>query len=219
MVTHQIGHHLRDIVGHQRPFRLGVGEPAETGVDRPGQDVSHTDPVVANFLHQRLAERVERRLRRAVRRAIGKWILSRKTADVHDPPAAALAHLRQDRATTVEHAGQIRIEDGVPRLERHVGCRLERADAGVVDQNIDTAELVDSGRNKVLHVRVVAHVSPHREHALAQPLPGFMERPVAGPRYCHVCAAARQLARNRKPDPARPTCHEGDLSIERRHGY
>jgi len=65
-------------------------------------------------------ERIQPRLRSAVGRAAGERIASREAADVDDPAAAAPLEMRNRCARAEEHAGQVRLDDAVPRRGREV---------------------------------------------------------------------------------------------------
>ena len=65
-----------------------------------------------------------------------------EAADVDDPAAAALFEVRNGGVTAVKDAGEIRVEHAVPFLHRRLGDGLEHANAGVVDQDVEAAELL-----------------------------------------------------------------------------
>src|SRR5438034_9298289 len=88
ILSKQVQHDLSHIAGRCFPVGTCVfGTPGEAGGNRPREHVAHADVVVADFLHQRFAERVQARLRRAVGRTVDKRILSGEAADVDDEAA------------------------------------------------------------------------------------------------------------------------------------
>jgi len=93
-----------------------------------------------HFLHQRFTERVDGCFRGAVRRAAGKGVLAGQAADIDDPATAAPLHVRNRGVAAVEHAAHVGIDDVVPRRHVHVGDVAEDADAGVVHENVESAE-------------------------------------------------------------------------------
>ena len=95
--------------------------PPKPVATEPGHDVADADVVVADLLHQRLAECVEPCLRRAVCRAADKRIFTGQAADVDDPSAASALEVRQRRATAVEDSAQVRVDHVLPVRRGHVG--------------------------------------------------------------------------------------------------
>ena len=162
--------HPRATASSPRRCRLAAGE---AGRDRSGQDVGHANVVVAQLLHQRFAERVERGLRRAVGGAAGKRILRREAADVDDPPAAPVAQVWNRRLAAVEHAGEVGADDAVPLVVRHIGDRHADADAGVVDEHVEAAELRDGRAHRQLRR------APHRARRRQSPCTGRRARRAA----------------------------------------
>src|SRR4051812_347672 len=168
IVREQIEDDLRNVLGGQLPVSLAAAPAvAEPGRHRSRHHVADADVVVANFLHQRFAERVQARLGRAVRRAAGERVLAGQAADVDDPAAAAAAHLGNRGARAVEDAAQVRVDHLAPVLDAHVAGVGEAADAGVVDQDVDRAEALDRGAHEPLGLARHAHVATHRVHARA----------------------------------------------------
>ena len=147
---------------------LVFDEPAEAGIDRSWQDIRHADAVVANLLHQRLAEGVQRRLRRTVGGAVDEGVLAGQAADVDDPAAAARLEVRQRGVAAVEDAAQVRVDDAVPLIHRHLGHRSEHADASVVDRMSSPPNVDTVCANAASTSAVLAHVGPDAERVRTQ---------------------------------------------------
>ena len=145
-----------------------VGPPAEAGRDRSGHDVADPDVVVANFLHQRFAERVQTGLRCAVRRAAHERVLAREAADVDDPSAAAALEMRKRGGAAVEDAAEVGVDDVLPVAGRHVGDVREVADAGVVHEHVESAEALDRGVDRPAGFVRLPDVGAHGEHRVCR---------------------------------------------------
>src|SRR4051794_25656470 len=95
ILLQQAQNHTGNIVSRNLPVGASSFVAVrEAGRDRPRHDVADADVVIAQFLHERLAEAVQAGLRRAVCRAAREWILSGEAADVDDVAAAARAQVR-----------------------------------------------------------------------------------------------------------------------------
>src|SRR5690606_39692008 len=60
-----------------------------------------------------------------------------------DPAAAVFLHPGENRPSHGKHALQIDLDDGVPVAFLHLQQSLVPQNAGVVDQDVDTAEIVE----------------------------------------------------------------------------
>ena len=85
---------------------------------------------------------------------------------IQPPPRASGG---QRRVTAVEDAAQVRVDDAVPLFDGHVGNGTKHADAGVVDQDVETAELRDGLRERRLRPRCdLTNVGANAQHVLAE---------------------------------------------------
>src|SRR6202000_1817829 len=76
-------------------------------------------------------------------------------------PAAGRLQRRDDSPDSEEDTGQVDVEDALPLGEFVVLDRADVDDAGVVDQNVDTAEFVDRGGHHALPVAGRGDVKMH----------------------------------------------------------
>ena len=69
--------------------------------------------------------------------------------------------------TAIEDAREVRIQDAVPFIHGRFGDRLEYTNAGVVDQDVQAAELRHGSGHQRFHIGILAHVGLNGEHAAA----------------------------------------------------
>ena len=126
-------------------------------------------------------------------------------ADVDDLAAARRDHRRIGRLAADEGAGEVGLEDHVPLLERVLLRLLADVGAGVVDQDVEPAELLDA----LLHQRLAGvragDVDRDRERLGAEALEladrGLALVLVAAGDH-HGRAGRREAARHAEPDAA-----------------
>ena len=93
--------------------------------------------------------------------------------DVHDDPAALLDHYGDDLLEQVERRERVHAQR---KLEDLVGRDQERVlvaaahPAGVVDQHVDAAELIERALHEGVHVALLEQVDAHGERAPAERL-------------------------------------------------
>src|SRR2546426_1218704 len=121
-------HVLRDCLDH-----LGADISRTDGIDR--------DAALRALLRQRLGEAELARLRGRIVRLAHLALLAVHRGDVDDAPEFALAHALDHRAAHVEQRTQVRVDDLGPLLGRHAVEHGVAGNAGVVDQDVDRAEL------------------------------------------------------------------------------
>src|SRR5260221_2131217 len=126
--------------------------------------------------------------------------------NVDDAAVLLLAHRRQHRAHAVQDAVEIDIDELVPAFELHVGpAALWNIDAGVVDQEVDTAMTANNLLRRSVHVRGFADVQRHRL-ALAATACNLrhhgVQRILAAPRNHHRPAVRGQRFRPGLADAA-----------------
>ena len=94
--------------------------------------------------------------------------------DVDDAAEALLLHVRQRGGGAVEHGRQVQRDDGVPLLDREVLDRRGVLDAGVVDQDVDAAELAHRVVDQAAHGLALGQVGAvvHDAHAMLAGQPG-----------------------------------------------
>ena len=101
-----------------------------------GQDV-----VGRAFLRQDLGERQLSGAADRGRRAVGPGRLGADVQDADDAAPAPLFHLREDQAAEADLRKQFQVEIGLPLLVGELLGGAARRLAGVVDKDIDLAEL------------------------------------------------------------------------------
>ena len=157
---------VRDPLVHRR-----VREMERLGADDPGHDRVAGDPVAAALHRQRPRQAEDARLRR---RVAGLAEAAERPCDrrhVDDPAPLALLHVRPDRLGAVEAAREVDAQVALPEVGVLV---VELADvverAGVVDQDVDRAELLDDAVDRLLHLVAVGDVALDRGRAAAERL-------------------------------------------------
>ena len=174
------------------PLRTGIVHPLDRslGVDETGGETVHTDAIGRELGGEPDGERVERELRHAV--GIASRIRSHRRV-VDDRSAAARRHRRPARQRADERADDIDVEHGAPLRqvfdgERHL--RVVMVDRRVVDQDVDSTEVVDGALDHGRHRYFVGHVHGDREPAMALGFELVDDRaPAAGSRSAMTTAA------------------------------
>jgi malate/lactate dehydrogenase len=123
--------------------------------------------------------------------------------------------MRNSRFATVEDAGQIRADDAVPFIVRHVGNRAADTDAGVVDEHIQLAEPGHDLSYCALHGGGITHIARDSCHLIGAAAGGELLlrllRSGLGPAADrHAIAVREQHSRNRKTNTACASRHEAD---------
>src|SRR5208283_4767507 len=88
--------------------------------------------------------------------------LSKDAGDVDDAAPALLQHGADHRLDEQERASQVGVEDFVPVGALHAHDQLIAGDAGIVDQDVDLAELREGGLHFGLDLLFVADVHLER---------------------------------------------------------
>src|SRR5579859_5814857 len=140
-LSHEHGDSVRYVRGLQHLLGIFPFMWAELGVHGSWTDDRNANVVGAQLFGDRVAQSVQAPFRRAIRGLVGQRVLAGQRRDVDDVSAARLDHQRRKAADAEVNAAQVRVEDEVPVLRRELMQRTRRAaDAGVVDQNVDTLE-------------------------------------------------------------------------------
>ena len=172
------------------------------------------------FLQQHFAERVQAGFRCAIPRSALHDILPGEAADVDDVAASAAAQVRDRRTAAVEHAAEIRINHAAPFLMRFGLDAAEPADAGVVDEDVESPKAPDGFFHHGLDREMVAHVGGKRRQL------GAGRRCRAERRFSlskmigldagdgDMHAGAKKARGNRPADAARSAGHDGNLALQ-----
>jgi hypothetical protein len=139
--------------------------------------------------------------------------------DVDDPAPALLLHRRNRQADGVKGAGEIDRQDRIPLLDRELLDRGNMLDAGIVDEDVDAAELaareVDHGGD----VAALADVGAAEGDAdVVRPRhlrPRLLDRRrVAEAVDDDIGASAGERLGDAEPDAARRSRYDGRLACE-----
>ena len=133
--------------------------------------------------------------------------------EVDDRPLPRRQHVAAGRAGAEEAAVEVDRHDLAPALGRQLGRRHARAEAGIVDQDVDPAV----PRGDLLHHRVdprlVDHVQPVRLAA-----PDLARHRLGGSKidvgHRDMGAGLRQRLRGRAPDAVAAAGHHRDPPVE-----
>src|SRR6267154_2821616 len=131
----------------------------DRGLRRGGGDAVDEDAGLRKFFAQGLGKRDNPRLGRAVGDRVRVAFLPGDRGDVDDATVLALHHVRGERAAAQELAGEVDAQHALPFLDWIVdGGQVQARDAGVVDEDVDLAEVGERlcrgtlDRGRVRHV-------------------------------------------------------------------
>jgi hypothetical protein len=125
--------------------------------------------------------------------------------------------VRDGGVAAEEDAGEVRRNHAVPVGIAHVGDVGERADPGVVHEDIDAAEATHGGPDQAIDVRPLPHVGANRFEAMLvtrQRAPGRVEVFLAQPADRDVGALVEQRRRDGQADAAGATGHHRGLRFD-----
>ena len=122
------------------------------------------------------------------------------------------------RLAAVEDTGQIGVEHLVPFVDGGLGDRLEHADAGVVDQNVEPAERGTAVDIRASTSRITAYVGAEPNHPagvlVREALAASSTGPAVLPADHHGAPSLRNASAMANPIPRDPPVTNGDLSGE-----
>jgi hypothetical protein len=172
------------------------------------------------LLRERLGEAEDAVLREHVGAEAGRRHEARHGGGVDDVPAVLVGlEDREEVVDAVDHAPQVHVDDPLPVVEREVGDVADRADAGVVGDDVRGAEALDdlSGqRGDAVRLRDIA-LDARRPELRGRRLQGAVLD--VGDDDLH--ALADQGVRDALADPRCAAGDDGDLPFklrERGHG-
>src|SRR5665213_1370231 len=177
------------------------------GVDIAGRDGVDGDALAGAFLRQRLGEAVDAGFGGGVVDLAVLPGLAVDRADIDDPPEAAAAHAVDHQPAHIEARGQIGRDHLAPLLGRHAVQHVVAGDTGVVDQDLDRAEigldLLHAGRagREVGNVELERGDACLRGERLGRVV-------IAGVIRRHLVAGAGQRLGDGAADAARPARHD-----------
>src|SRR5581483_5290005 len=185
-----LSRNIARLVGGQEPYRFGdvrgqskpaqrnlllqqlfhVGRQAlrHRGIDEAGRDRVHRDLPARVLACDRLRQADHRRLRGRIVRLAGIPHHADDRGDINDAAEALLRHRLQDRLGAVERAVEIHLKDQVPVLLAHPQQEAVARDAGIVDEDVDPAPLLEDLVDHRLDVARVGDVHLEIERAAAE---------------------------------------------------
>ena len=134
-------------------------------------------------------------------------------ADVDDAAASAWDHGARNRLSDEKHAVEIDRHQFAPGLFREFFERRAPLDAGIVDENVDRTDLGLDARDARAHLRSVRYIESRamRRAAVGDDLRRDGRDLVGAPAVDDdLSARLRQAQRERAPDAARRSRHQGD---------
>ncbi len=170
----------------------------------PGQTALTAMPSARSSCGQRARQPDDAVLGGAVGGEPGRPLPPGDRRDVDDAAAAAGAHRRQKGARHEEGALEVRVDDGVPALERRLVEPGARDDAGVVDEDVGRAEPLAARRRRSARRR-----RGGRRRRRRRPAAAWRAQPAT------FAPASASSAGDGAADPARGAGHDGDLARER----
>ena len=191
-------------------FRQGAGH---IGVDKAWGDAVDGNAAAADFARHRFGETDQACFCRGIVGLTGIAHHTDDGCDVDDASGALLHHAAQDGFGGAEHGFEVDLHDVVPLFFFHTHQEVVAGDAGVVDQNIQLAELFFNVGNQVFDgfgfggIQCTAFAAP-----LRQTLANRRRAAFAGRRTDNFGTCRRQRVGNRRADTARCACYQCDFA-------
>src|SRR5215211_2036128 len=140
-----------------------------------------------------------------------------QTADVYEMSRGLLLHVPDGRVCRVEEAQHVDFEHGPPLVREALTHRREQHDARVVDQDVDTSELLDRPLNEVVGLLLISNIALNRDSLPAvagHPLNELVEALLTASPGDDRGAFGRQRAHRSFSDAARGPSHDRDLTVQ-----
>ncbi len=195
----------------------------DVGLDAAGVHAGDLDRPVAehHLLTQRLGEPAHGELRGVVGALRRHREQSEDARDVDDVTVAGLDEMRQERLGAVDDAPEVDVHDPVEVLERHLLDGAGEGDAGVVEDEIDRAEVGDDligVRQDQLALRDIEVIGLDLGTGLLDQRLRLGETVRVHITDREPCSAAGELDGQRAADAGSGAGHDGDLVGEVGHG-
>jgi hypothetical protein len=78
--------------------------------------------------------------------------------DIDDAAVASVEHLTDERARAQKGAAEVRVDDAVPVIDRHVFDQRLGEDSGIVDEDVDPSESSERRVRHRPHTFLVTHI-------------------------------------------------------------
>src|ERR1700760_1378995 len=127
----------------------------EASVDAAWHHIADANVVVAMIEHHGFGKSVKAEFRGVIGRPPGEWIFSGKAADINDPAVFTLPKPLNCGAAAVERARQVHRDDAIPLFYGQISGRTKNSNAGVVDQDVETFQLVIGECEKIFNLLAV----------------------------------------------------------------
>ena len=131
--------------------------------------------------------------------------------------AAARNHVLPDCARAIEAAVEDDPDHRVPAIRRQVLGLADEVAGGIVDEDVDAAEVTDRPLDHLVDLLRVAHVDLHGqgiEAGVPQLRTSLLEVLRVAAADHNTCAEFAETFRNREPQPGASTGDNGDLALE-----
>jgi hypothetical protein len=196
----------------------GIGE---LSADEAGRYRRRAQHAVGRFLPQPFHQGADRVLGRGVDRLGGDDLQPRGGYRGHQVALALPAEHRERGRDAVEHAPEVDVDHRRPAADVEVGDRPDLADAGVADQHVKPAELLDGRVYQAVEVRLAGDVrgAGDRTPAVVADLLRELVQAVGAARaQGDDGAALREQARGGLTDAAARPGDRDDLAVDAGHG-
>jgi cobyrinic acid a,c-diamide synthase len=201
-------------------FRVvdGVGE---FRADEAGRYRRRAQHAVGRFLPQAFQQGADRVLGRGIDRLGRDDLQSRGGHRSHEVSMALPAKHRERGRDAVEHTPEVDVDHRRPAVDVEVGHRPDLADAGVADQHVEPAELLDGPAYQALEVRAAGDVGGAGDGSpavVADLLRELVQSVGAARAKGDDGAALREHARGGLADAAARPGDGDDLAVDAGHG-
>jgi phosphoglycolate phosphatase len=132
------------------------------------------------------------------------------------------AHMRQERANTVDHAHQVDVDHPAPIVDRDMVDAAACGDTGIIAEDVDFAE---GGKGRVggaFDLIGIGDITGNAANTIAVPGEAFqclVQRPLLDIGQYHLHALIRKGLRHREANTGRPSGDEGCFSLEFLHRH
>jgi hypothetical protein len=194
--------------------------PAHLGLDKAGGDDIDANAVVAFLLGESEGERLHGGLSHVVGCAARSEVQRGVAGDHDDVAAGPLAHARQHELREIVGREGVRSQHSLQLGRVRVGdAQAAAGDAGVVDEDVDVAELPEDFRDHLLVLFPEVDGGPEGPGPATQAVDGGDRIPrglrVAPVVHRHIGAVFGEGPRDRAADPPSPSRDQGNPSRQR----
>jgi hypothetical protein len=128
------------------------------GGNKSGRNRVDGNAATGQFARERFRKPDQPGLARGVISLAGVADQTDHRSNINDASAALLDHGADNRLREIECAAQIRVDDRVPIFDRHAHRQTVARHAGVVDEDVDLAEVFENLRADFLHGGMIGNI-------------------------------------------------------------